>query len=252
MDKIKQVVVSDAVQPFSKIFEDVYGLKCVDGRDYDPEAPCLFAGIYYQHDFDVIMAHKGKRMLVWLGTDAYCIPNIEKTRMMEDLIHVGLSSWIWERLERMGLPHKRVRLTMTVQDGWKPKPLGDMVYAYVPAERYGLSMVEEIVDEIDYPVLLTTSHKEFTKEEVREMYEASFIGLRLIRFDGCAATVQEMGMMGRRCVWNGKSASAIPWKTKQDVIDAVNVEAKHIGEACGSVADATKGEIEWGTKWLKM
>jgi hypothetical protein len=69
-----------------------------------------------------------------------------------------------------------------------------------------------------------------TREQVFEAYQKSFISVRLVQFDGLADTVQSLGLMGIKCVWNGGTPSALSFQSNDDVIRHIENEKKTIGE----------------------
>ena len=69
-----------------------------------------------------------------------------------------------------------------------------------------------------------------TREQVYEAYQKSFISVRLVKFDGLADTVQSLGLMGIKCVWNGGTPSALSFQSDDDIIRHIENEKKTIGE----------------------
>ena len=84
-----------------------------------------------------------------------------------------------------------------------------------------------------------------------EIYKSSFIGLRLTPHDGLPETVLEMGMMGRRCVWNGDFPGCYRWETEQDIIDAILKERENIGKTNYKLVEDINNYMEQGNDWLK-
>ena len=56
-----------------------------------------------------------------------------------------------------------------------------------------------------------------------EVYKKCFIGLRLCQNDGCATTVQEMGMMNIPVIHNGDYINSIKWNDASDIINIINL-----------------------------
>ena len=54
--------------------------------------------------------------------------------------------------------------------------------------------------------------------------------MRLTKHDGTAMSVQELGAMGIKSVFNGRTPSSLPWKTFDDVCNHIDNERKTIGE----------------------
>ena len=81
------------------------------------------------------------------------------------------------------------------------------------------------------------------------MYRRCFIGMRLTEHDGLAHTVTELGLMGRRCVWNGGSPNAIPYKNVDDVVVAIEAERECLPDP-EMVAEEMRAYLDIGTDWL--
>ena len=62
-----------------------------------------------------------------------------------------------------------------------------------------------------------------------DVYKKCFIGLRLTKHDGLSNTVVELGLSGRRCVWNGGSPNAVRWSTVDSVVEAIKAEQLLVG-----------------------
>ena len=72
------------------------------------------------------------------------------------------------------------------------------------------------------------------------LYNKCFIGLRLVPHDGLASTVQELGLMGIKCVHNGNSPSALNYNTISDILSHIEKEAKTIGTKDEKLAEEVK------------
>lgn len=60
-------------------------------------------------------------------------------------------------------------------------------------------------------------------DKVKKLYEKCFIGLRLTKHDGNSNTVQELGLHGIKCCYNGdpNNPSVIEWNSADDVIKSI-------------------------------
>jgi len=252
MAKAKQFIISRGIQFFKSVYEDVYKLTCVNEDGYDPKAPCLFVGYYYDEDFRRLRMHEGPSIFVWAGTDAYSPASIEKTRVIPNLKNIAISDWISGRFDRMGIEYERVNLVTTKIDYWQPSKLGSKIYAYAPSFLYNIDMVRQLEDTLPYEMIISESSNHFTKQELKDIYKECFIGLRLTSWDGNSATVQELGLSGRRCIWNGGTPSAVPWETIDDIEEIVDIEAKKIGTSQNFVRTQVLKSLELGTDWLEV
>ena len=50
------------------------------------------------------------------------------------------------------------------------------------------------------------------------------MGLRPIEHDGLSNTVSELGLMGRRVIWNGDTPNAINYTSKEEIVELVKQE----------------------------
>jgi len=82
------------------------------------------------------------------------------------------------------------------------------------------------------------------------VYDKCFMGIRLTPHDGLPNTVVELGLMGRRCVWNGNLPNAIPWMKDADIIEAVSKEKDRIGQSFPDIRASMLNHISIGDEWL--
>ena len=140
---------------------------------------------------------------------------------------------------------------------FKAIPLGHKVYVYggpesgVRAEFYGLNHLAEIqqqLPDVNF-VIGHTSPPTFAYEQMASIYQDCLMGLRLTPHDGCSNTVVELGLMGRRCVWNGDLPNAIPWRTTVDVVSAIKHQRALQGSTNAYLAAETRAAIA-NQDWL--
>ena len=63
----KQSYISPALVDFTNGWFNKWGFD----KYTDPEAPCVFFGMYNQQDANVFMAHKGPRIMIFGGNDMH-------------------------------------------------------------------------------------------------------------------------------------------------------------------------------------
>jgi hypothetical protein len=56
------------------------------------------------------------------------------------------------------------------------------------------------------------------------VYSQCFLNLRLTPHDGCPNTNIEMGLMGRRSIYNGDLPASIPWTSVDDICQNIMLE----------------------------
>lgn len=220
---IQQGRISDSIRGFP--FLKQWGV----GEYKYPDKPAIFVGCYNPpEDFKTIMSHKALGVLIWGGTDAEMIAaeKLRKLKAKTNIKHVAQSGFIARDLERAGIPYKRFPIT-TVPRVMDPSPLGDHVYCYAPRTRwefYGGPVLNKVMKLLPDQKFIVTVPRQHSKERLFELYKRCFIGLRLTRHDGLPHTVVELGLRGRRCVFNDDIPGAIPWKNAKDIVRIINEE----------------------------
>lgn len=186
--------------------------------------------MYRQQDFDIVLNHCDKIILVWQGMDAKKIP-LEWLGVLKNNInitHYSISHWGYKSLKKQGIKSKLLPISAT-----KPKlnikPKGDCIYIYSSdlskkSGRYhGDNFIEEIKKRTGLQVIRATL-KTYSKPELYKIYEKCFINLRLTKYDGCPNTNLEMGLMGRKSIFNGNIPHSIKWKGIDDICESIMSE----------------------------
>ena len=244
--RITQCYISKTLRKSFSFFRDRYGL----GPYTDPTKPAIFFGCYRNEDVDIMGDHKALAVLVWGGSDLLtyiCHPIVQKVR------HVAGSSMLETKLLSQGIPHHRTNIVPVDLSPFKPTPLGDKIYAYAPEYRwgfYGGEIIDQLINK-GYEIMVARDPAKLSREELALVYKQAYIGLRLTQHDGGSATVLEMGMMGRRCVYYDDMPNAIPWKTVEDVEEALSLYHLHyLTPTPEQVAKDVERYTNVGTEWL--
>lgn len=205
----------------------------------DNTAPALFYGCF-KSMYRTVRLHKGPAVIVWCGSDSTMLLSnkefISYLQRRKDIWHVAETSFISEDLKRCALKHEIYPFNIPSIDGLTSKPLGRNVYVYgshIDPEFYGYSIVERLkkrLPDVEFITRYATPPDYSPSEELMKIYEDCCIGLRLVPHDGFSCTVAEMGLMGRKVVWNSEAPSAIPWKTDDDIVEAIQREYTRAGE----------------------
>ena len=206
---------------------------------YDANAPALFYGCFHSI-YNRIKLHKGFAVIVWCGSDSMqLIKNNEFSRYLQrrkDIFHIAETKFISDDLTKCGIKHELYPFNIINIDHSVAKPLGKNVYVYSShndPEFYGASIVARIrkrMPEINFVVRYANPPDFASPDELKQIYEDSFIGLRLVPHDGFSCTVAELGLMGRKVVWNSNAPNAIPWTTDDDIMAAIRGEYARAGE----------------------
>jgi len=251
MINYKQFIISSGTYFFRNQLEQVYSMRCVNDIGYDPYETCFFAGIYNDEDLKRLQNHQGRAYILWLGMDAinkYKVLHVANLSM--DVKFLAISKFIEDQFKALEIPYYRIpNIAFTDYTFWESCVLGNKIYCYAPTEHYKLSWMDQI-KEYGYDVIVVKSARQHNRESLKELYKECFLGLRLTDFDGNSATVMELGLMGRRSIFNGDNINAINWKNRYELKDLIDKEAERIGtdqtELAESVFDlVTKTTDGW-------
>lgn len=252
--RIKQVCYPEsALSIFTAAFKEKYKLTYYSS-DRDP---AIFFGCFGNYNFRKIIKHKGLAVVIWAGTDALRqLNNPNRVRCLDrpNIKHIAISDFIEEDLKRAGLKYKRINVT-PIEHIRNPKPLGDSVYFYHgmprpnydPYNYYMFSIIREEMPNINFISIIASTYEQ---SEMNAIYEKCFINLRLTLHDGLSNTVSEMGMMGRRSVWNNTFPGAYRWNNKEDIKYTINTEYKNRGTTYLKLIDEVEKYLDTGTDWL--
>lgn len=208
-------------------FKTRYGLS-----DYtDSSEPLIIFGMYREEDFQVWCNHLGEVSVVWQGMDAKATPEQWVNSFKRDVWadtrtkHYSISHWIKQSLDAYGIENELLPIPAAFNIP-NPVPRGNFIYAYSSSdskadmEYYGLDLLPEITRRTNLYVFHSW-HGRFSKEYMQSIYRASFINLRLTTYDGCPNTNIEMGLMGRRSIFNGNIPHSIPFKGVDDICESI-------------------------------
>jgi len=238
--RFKYAHVMRGVLSFREKFLNKYSLKNYSlKRRSSRRTPVVFFGGYpKKQNIDILFRHKGLAVLVWCGSDSLRALEpknlwfVKELKKHKNIKHIAMSSFNSVDLKKIKIPHIILPICPAEISLFDSKILGDKLYFY-SSHRAGNFYGEPIVDEIkvkfpDINIIKTYASppNNFDYSEMPALYEQTFLGLRLAKHDGLPNTVIELGLMGRKCIWNGNLPNAINWKNKQDIFDIINEEKK--------------------------
>lgn len=248
--RIKQGRLSKGVGNFK--FLEKYGLS----EYVNFKKPAIFFGCYkYPQDFSTIINHKALGIIVWCGADSYRVGSekLKAIKEKKNIQHIAISRFIEKTLRHAGISFKRLPINPS-ENIVNPQPLGDSIYCYAPKFRYdyyGGKIINELKELLlDEKFIITSSCIQYPKEQLIELYKKSFIGLRLTKYDGLPNTVIELGLMGRRCIFNDNIPNAIHWWTIQDIIRIIKVEKLKIEQTNTQLAKTMFNFLNIDDSWL--
>ena len=259
--RIKQGYISDSLRKLGLRLLKKYRLREYDHLDLTlRRKPCLFFGCYTRRDVKKVCEHRGFRILIWTGGDLARIKNKTHRPVLQckEIIHVALSKCAARDLRRAGLRFTHLPICVVDLDAFHSTPLGKAVYTYgvySDPEVYGGELVTEVQRRLPEVSFLVGDYDEdyaptFLPEQMSDVYANCFIGLRLTTHDGLSNTVVELGLMGRKCVWNGTAPNAVPWQSVDDVVTAIQRESVRVYEENVELAARVRAFLDIGTDWL--
>jgi hypothetical protein len=184
--------------------------------------PCVFFGMYREEDIQALIGHKGICFVVWMGSDAKDLPE-EWIEELSKHINISISIHVQNSLENKSIKSFYLPLNATIAEDWPLAPKGDSIYWYYNEdckEFYGSELIDQIEQRINIPII-KADYKTFTREELYDVYSQCFINLRLTPHDGCPNTNLQMGLMGRKSIYNGDLAHSIKWENVDDICESI-------------------------------
>lgn len=214
-----------------------YRSKSLEGLEYqqkynlddytNPLLPLVIFGMYREDDYQTLINHESEVIIVWQGMDAKEV-NSNWILEIKKAKNISISHWIKESLNSYGIESELKYLSATEYKNIN-HPNGDYVYFYCSddsessLEYYGANMIDEIEERTGIKIIRTflNSH---TKKQLNEIYKKCFINLRLTNHDGCPNTNLELGLMGRKSIYNGSLPHSIKWTDVNDICQSILIE----------------------------
>lgn len=250
--RIKQCLTSNSIRFFEKSFCQKWNLNPYTDQD----KPAVFFGAYCDRDYLAIINHRALAVVVWGGSDSMKSPEKLRWLKLPHIRHISGSKWISDDLDRAGLDSINVPISCVDSDKIRirPFPLGRRVYIYTSAtqpEFYGSEIYIRLMREYGPNMFYLATHKTYNQAKLYNLIlPDSFIGLRLVNHDGLSETVSELGLMGRRVVYNGAEPNALNYESYEDVRNHINAERKKVGISNVQLAVKMKKFLDIGSGWL--
>ncbi len=251
--RIKQCKMMDRSQ--KNIFENFFKKYSLGGY-VDTRKPSVFFSLW---KYGRLVVHQSFALIIWRGTDIIRIEKkLKRIKERKNTYHIAISSYIAKDLDKYGIKYKFIPVVGANMKYFKPCPIGDEIYTYVPShniskyhERYGMEFIKKIKKRCKYKINIVKPNQ-YTKRELFKVYSRCFCGLRLTKHDGLPNQVIEMGLMGRKSFYNGDIPGSIKWDGNDidKIIENINEEAKKIGTTDYTYANKIKDFIDVGEKWL--
>lgn len=225
----------------------------------DPEAPALFIGCYTIEDFNLIVSHKGKGMVLWVGQDSIACVTMGWHLWLKNFLHV---TWLVnaEKILRQFLNVKLVN-PMFIGGEFYSSPLGNKIFAYAPSsypDYHRIELINELALHYQgkYEFIIgdgTVSQAGWLNGVGDKVYDECFIGLCLSGFAGGGQTIIQMGLKGRRVVSNVLNCqNSYFWETLDDVKRAIDYEAGNIGHTNEILSKIVRIQVMKSPTWINL
>lgn len=216
----------------------------------------VFFGLYGLPDFYTLWRHKGRKAILWAGTD---IQHFMRGYWLDDegRIRVDpepLARWINENCESYvenGIEHQEL-MAFGIESKIVPSFLGDVnkyEISYVPAERpqvyasvsgdnfamYGWELIELIADECEVDFHLYGNTKEWVskhsnvfvhgrvpKEQMNEEIKNMQCGLRVLEHDGFSEVLAKSVLWGQWPISRIGYPNITSYTTNDELVRALN------------------------------
>ena len=243
----KYMYVSPSIKFFKEMTKKKYNL-----MDYEPakhlNEPTLFYGLYNMNDLKLLIAHKGKKKLLFGGSDARYNTFTQNYRLLirHNIEIVCQSAHLYKKLNKIRYPKYLSTLRpftpAQIFDFYEPNNVkGNNVYIYTSKknpEVYGndiyIPVMEKLKGKFNFIVC-----EAGTTNDIKSVYKKCFIGVRLTRFDGLGCTNIELGLLGIKSITNNLSPNCLSWKTVDDVVNHIIRESATIGKKNPQLAEKT-------------
>lgn len=241
---IQQLATSRFLFHFADRFQKKYHLIPYE----NDQKSTLFFGIYRNIDLERLIKHKGKKFVMFGGTD---VEKLKKNREWCNLINqqeickfFTISNNLESRVKKLGFSSQQINISFHddqlfnsnvrlnyLTEGFRPdfSKFGNKIYiynGYSPGNEklYGKKIYEEVVKKLPQYQYIYSNRLGLKHEQMPSIYAQCFIGLRLTVNDGNANTVQEMTAMGIPVIHNGEQGG-LSWKTVDDIISLIQLHS---------------------------
>jgi FkbM family methyltransferase len=226
---LKIVHISRSLYLFTQLY-DIFSLMKYDPKKHINQS-VLFFGMYEDTEYNLLNQHKGDKYVLWGGSDVD-MQYVNKIKNM-NIIHFSSSLNVHKRLLNKRIESKCFLFWLTDPQLFKitkPEKL-NKVYIYSGScsgnnWKYGKNMYMEVIKRLenyeDIEFILTEKIFPYPYNKMFEIYKNCFVALRLTTKDACAATVQELSLMGIPCIHNCNNyPNTITYKSVDDIVSSI-------------------------------
>tara|TARA_B110000444_G_C18838336_1_gene597400 strand:- start:284 stop:1033 length:750 start_codon:yes stop_codon:yes gene_type:complete len=246
-DKINQISVASSVKFFKEGLMKRWNL--VDY--YDKDLPCLFFGL--RHNVELINEHRGFALVV--PGESLCGKLSNKITKHENIVFVDFPS------RNTSKKFKHVAKLFEIKDYsiFKPKPLGNKIYAYFGTgnrtRTFRHDGLQRIQSKINYEIVCAKFTKILPIEVLKkEYYDNTFLSINLSTTGGLT-TVTDLAFMGIKTISNHPIGwdCFLRYKDESEIIDIINTEANKIGSVQPAINVFNANEVWQNTNyWIEQ
>ena len=224
--------VSSGIIKFNERFNKKYNLIPLSSND--ELTPCVFFGMYFENDVQLLLNHRGGKYVLFGGSDIDTnldlgktnLDTIKNNRLQNILV---LSKKTKQNLKKYEINSTFFDMNLVDQSIFYPrnqKNISNKVYIYDGQYRfprpdtYGgqyFGIIKKRLPQFQY---IFSSSVNIPYQLMGDLYNKVFIIIRLTRNDGNANTVQEAESMGIPAVHN-ISDYGLKWESIDDVINHI-------------------------------
>jgi hypothetical protein len=216
-----QAHISQSLEGLELGLIEKYGL--MPYEDWQDEV--IFFGMYREDDFTRFVWHPPtKCKIVWFGSDALDLP-LEMVCYVNQTTNIAVSKQVQATLKAKGIDSIYRPINAVIPNNFPKIPNGDNLFWYYgnAPEFYGLDLIDEIEKRLSIPIV-RVGYNELNKTEIINVYKQCFLNLRLTPHDGCPNTNIEMGLMGRKSIYNGDLPCSIEWDSIGSICNTIETE----------------------------
>jgi hypothetical protein len=216
-----QAHISQSLEGLENGLIEKYGL--MPYLDWTDE--CVFFGMYREKDFNkIILQHPSRSAIVWFGSDALNLPT-EWIDYVKQTTNISVSKQVQATLKEKGIDSIYRPINAVIPNQFPNVTNGDNLFWYYgnAPEFYGLNLIDEIEQRLSIPIV-RVGYNELNKTELINVYKQCFLNLRLTPHDGCPNTNIEMGLMGRKSIYNGDLPCSINWDSIDSICETIETE----------------------------
>lgn len=253
--RVKQLICNVGTHFYNGLKEK-YQLERFSNRS----EPVFVFGCYNEKQLNDVLGHKAGVILCWAGSDAMWFRKqedlVRRVREADHIRHIAISDYIANDLKEVNIPYKVFPVLPYKNDDIHPCPLGDAIYIYKSnSPFYGKEIYDRIKKEMLDMRFIECGFGSRNRKDIIDVYKQSFLGLRFTPHDGLSNTACEMGLMGRRIIWNGNTPNAIPFDRDniQEIISNIRKEYEGRRDAdCIKVSQMMKKYLNMGDMFLRI